>query len=122
MQRVMCKSKLHGATVTEAHLDYTGSITIDEELLEAADILPYEKVQVVDLNNGVRLETYAIPGQRATRQICLNGPAARLGAVGDTVIIISYALVDDKVAGAWKPKVVLLHEGNRVDRVLDGPT
>lgn len=118
MQRVMCKSKLHGAKVTGAYLEYTGSITVDEALLEAADILAYERVQVVNLNNGARLETYAIPGERASRQICLNGPAARLGAVGDSIIIISYALMDDQAAHKHNPRIVLLRD-NEIDRILN---
>jgi len=120
MQRTMCKSKLHGARITDAQLEYTGSITIDEELLEAADILPFERVQVVNLNNGARLETYAMSGERAARQVCLNGPAARLGVVGDTVIVISYALVDDAVARGFQPKIVLLDAKNNVERILRG--
>ena len=120
MQRTMCKSKLHGARITDAQLEYTGSITIDEELLEAADILPYEKVQVVNLNNGARLETYTMPGKRAARQVCLNGPAARLGFVGDTVIIISYAVLDDEAAKRFQPRIVLLDANNNVEHILRG--
>ena len=91
---------------------------MDETLLDTADILPYERVQVVNLNNGARLETYAIPGERASRQLCLNGPAARLGAVGDGIIIISYALMDDQAAHKHKPRIVLLKD-NEIDRILD---
>ena len=90
MQRTMCKGKIHRATVTQANLNYVGSITIDVDLLEAADIYPYEKVQVVNINNGSRLETYTIAGARGSGVICMNGAAARLAAEGDTVIIISY--------------------------------
>jgi aspartate 1-decarboxylase len=104
--REMCKSKIHGATVTQAELYYEGSITIDESLLEIADILPFEKVQVVNLNNGARFETYAIPGERNSGVICLNGPAARLGAVGDQIIIISYAQYPEELAQNHKPKVL----------------
>ncbi|AFL98617.1 MULTISPECIES: aspartate 1-decarboxylase [Desulfitobacterium] len=112
MFRTMMKSKIHRATVTEANLKYVGSITIDEELLEAADILPNEKVQVVNNNNGARLETYVIPGKRGERTICLNGAAARLVQVGDEVIIISYGIFTDEAARAYEPKVIFVDEGN----------
>lgn len=112
MFRNMMKSKIHRATVTEANLKYVGSITIDEELLEAADILPNEKVQVVNNNNGARLETYVIPGKRGDRTICLNGAAARLVQVGDEVIIISYGILTDEAARTYEPKVVFVDEGN----------
>lgn len=112
MFRNMMKSKIHRATVTEANLKYVGSITIDEELLEAADILPNEKVQVVNNNNGARLETYVIPGKRGERTICLNGAAARLVQVGDEVIIISYGIFTDEAARTYEPKVVFVDEGN----------
>src|SRR5690348_3397918 len=95
MMRTMCKSKIHRATVTEANLGYEGSITVDETLLQAADIVPYEMVHVLNLNNGERFETYAIPGEKGSGAICLNGAAARLGVVGDKVIIISTAVVDE---------------------------
>ena len=90
----ICKSKIHRARVTEANLQYEGSITIDARIMERAELLPYEKVQVVNLNNGERFETYVIKGKANSRTICLNGPAARLGEVGDQVIIISYAGVE----------------------------
>ncbi|MGE4273897.1 MAG: aspartate 1-decarboxylase [Desulfitobacterium sp.] len=112
MFRTMMKSKIHRATVTEANLKYVGSITIDEELLEAADILPNEKVQVVNNNNGARLETYVIPGARGERTICLNGAAARLVQVGDEVIIISYGIFTDEAAKNYQPKVVFVDEKN----------
>lgn len=114
MFRHVFKSKLHRATVTEACLNYVGSITIDEDLMEAADILINEKVQVVDINNGERLETYAIPGPRGSGVICLNGAAARLVQPGDQVIIMTYVIVDDKEAKNWEPTVVFLKEGNRI--------
>ncbi|MCH8496456.1 MAG: aspartate 1-decarboxylase [Balneolales bacterium] len=101
------KSKLHMATVTEANLYYEGSITIDQDLLDAAKLLPYEKVQVVNVNNGSRLETYTIPGPRGSKVICLNGPAARWNTVGDRVIIISYAQLTPEEARAHKPHVVI---------------
>ena len=114
MFRHVFKSKLHRATVTQACLNYVGSITIDEDLMEAADIFINEKVQVVDINNGERLETYAIPGPRGSGVICLNGAAARLVQPGDQVIIMTYVIVDDKEAKNWEPTVVFLKEGNRI--------
>ena len=114
MFRHVFKSKLHRATVTEACLHYVGSVTIDEDLMEAADILINEKVQIVDINNGERLETYAIPGPRGSGVICLNGAAARLVQPGDQVIIMTYVIVDDQEAKSWKPTVVFLKEGNRI--------
>lgn len=113
MFRTLCKSKIHRATITDANLHYKGSITIDEELLELADILPYEKVQVVNCNNGSRLETYVIPGKRGGGEVCLNGAAARLGAPGDIVIIISYAIMSDDEAKVHEPIVVHVDENNR---------
>ena len=114
MQRIMCKSKLHRAVVTDANLNYEGSITIDEALLEAADMLPFERVQVVNLNNGTRFETYIILGERGSRAICLNGPAARLGEVGDRVIVLSYAMMSDEEARTIRPKIIVLEEDNRI--------
>lgn len=108
----MFKSKLHRVKVTDACLYYDGSITIDEELLKAANILPYEKVQVVNVNNGSRLETYAIPGEWGSRVICLNGPAARLNAVGDNVIVIAYAQMTPEEALLHHPRVVKVDESN----------
>jgi aspartate 1-decarboxylase len=101
------KSKIHRATVTEANLNYMGSITIDEDLMDAANLLENEKVQVVNINNGERLETYVIRGERGTGVICLNGPAARKVAVGDIVIIMSYAMLDFEEARQFKPVIVL---------------
>ncbi|MDN5347924.1 MAG: aspartate 1-decarboxylase [Clostridia bacterium] len=120
MWRMMMKSKLHRATVTEANLNYVGSITIDLDLMEAADIWPNEKVQVVNNNNGARLETYVIPGERGSGIICANGAAARLVQPGDIVIIISYALMDEKEARSYQPRVVLLDQNNRVAQVFRG--
>ena len=113
MLRTMCKSKIHRATLTDANLHYEGSITIDSDLLHAADILPYEKVQVVNVSNGNRLETYAIDGPSGAGDICLNGAAARLGAKGDIVIIISYATMEDAEAREWEPKKIRVDEKNR---------
>ncbi len=100
------KSKLHKVTVTEANLQYVGSVTIDEDLLDAANIIPNEKVQIVNINNGERLETYVIKGRRGSGEICLNGPAARKVAVGDVVIIISYASMDFEEAKNFQPWLV----------------
>ena len=102
----VCKSKLHKVTVAEANLQYVGSITIDEDLMDAANLIEFEKVQVVNINNGERLETYVIKGERGTGVICLNGPAARKVAVGDVVIIISYATMDFEEAKTFKPSLV----------------
>ncbi|GIO55235.1 aspartate 1-decarboxylase [Paenibacillus cellulositrophicus] len=113
MYRTMMKSKIHRATVTEANLNYVGSITIDEDLMEAADLLENEKVQVVDNNNGARLETYVIPGPRGSGVICLNGAAARMVQPGDTVIIISYAVMSDEEIKSHKPTVVFVNESNK---------
>ena len=107
------KSKLHCVQVTEANLNYMGSITIDQELLDAAGILPGEKVQVVDNNNGERFETYTISGERGSGCVCLNGAAARKVQVGDTVIIIAYALMSEEEARGYVPKVVF-PENNRI--------
>ncbi len=108
------KSKIHRARVTQAELNYVGSITIDEDLMDEADIIANEKVQIVNNNNGARLETYVIPGERGSGTICLNGAAARLVQVGDIVIIISYALMDKEEAKSYKPKVVFPDENNRL--------
>src|SRR4030042_1616328 len=113
MWRMMCKSKIHRATITDANLHYPGSLTVDSDLLKAADILPSEQVQVVNVSNGARFETYAIEGPPGAGDICLNGRAARLGQPGDTVIIISYALMDDSQARCYSPTVVLVDEKNR---------
>ena len=114
MLYTMFHGKLHRATVTQARLDYMGSITIDEDLLDAAGILPGEKVQIVNNNNGERLETYTIAGERGSGVICLNGAAARKAQVGDVVIIIAYGLMDAKEAKENEPKVVMVDEHNRI--------
>jgi aspartate 1-decarboxylase len=110
----MMKSKIHRATVTEANLNYVGSITIDEDIMDLVELLPNEKVQVVDNNNGARLETYVIPGPRGSGVICLNGAAARLVQPGDTVIIISYAIMTKEEAKNHKPKIAIMGERNQV--------
>ena len=118
MFRTLMKSKLHRATVTAANLHYVGSVTIDADLMDAADLLPNEKVQIVDVDNGARLETYVIPGERGSGQLCLNGAAARLVQPGDRVIVISYAAYTDAEARAHTPTVVILDEHNRAQDVL----
>ncbi|NLJ76981.1 MAG: aspartate 1-decarboxylase [Peptococcaceae bacterium] len=117
MFRTMLKSKIHRATVTEANLNYMGSITIDEALLEAAEILPNEKVQIVNNNNGARFETYVIKGRRDSGVICLNGAAARKVQPGDLIIIISYAIMDDNEAKSYYPIVVMVDDGNVITSV-----
>ena len=113
MQIEVFKSKIHRAVVTEADLNYIGSITIDEDLMDAAKIIENEKVQVVNINNGERLETYVIKGKRGSGVVCLNGPAARKAAVGDIVIIIAYAAMDFEEAKTFKPSIVFVREGNK---------
>ncbi len=110
----MMKSKIHRATVTDANLNYIGSITIDEELMEKANILENEKVHVVNVNNGERFETYVITGERGSGAICINGAAARKAHTGDLVIIISYAMMDSEQAKSFKPSVVLVDRDNKV--------
>jgi len=110
----MLKSKIHRATLTDADLHYEGSITIDEMLMDEADILPYEQVQVYDINNGSRFETYVIKGPRGSGTICVNGAAARLVSRGDLVIIASYFHLDDKEAKGYKPKLIYLDAKNRI--------
>ena len=114
MFRTMLKSKIHRATVTQADLHYVGSVTVDEDLMEAADLLPGEQVAIVDITNGARLETYVIPGQRGTGVIGINGAAARLVAPGDLVILISYAVMDDAESRTYQPKVVFVDAANQV--------
>jgi len=116
--RTMMKAKIHRATVTEANLNYVGSITIDKDILDALDILPNEKVQIVNNNNGARLETYVIEGEPGSGVICLNGAAARLVQPGDIVIIISYALVSDEEARSHKPRVAIMDEHNKIAQLL----
>lgn len=114
MYRNMLKSKIHRATITDADLNYVGSITIDEDLMDAANILPNEKVQVVNNNNGARFETYAIPGARGSGIVCLNGAAARLAYKGDIVIILGYGLIDDKEARDFKADLVFVDKNNQI--------
>ena len=114
MQIEVLKSKIHRAIITEANLNYVGSITIDEDLIEAANMIENEKVQVVNVNNGERLETYVIRGKRGSGICCLNGPAARKGMVGDVVVIISYASMEFKEAKKFKPWIIFPKEGNKL--------
>lgn len=117
MQIEVLKSKIHRATVVQAELNYIGSITIDEELLEQANIHEYEKVQIVDINNGSRFETYAISGQRGSGMICLNGAAARMVSVGDKIIVMSYAVMTPEELKENPPRVVFVDETNQISRV-----
>ncbi|HLI93035.1 MAG TPA: aspartate 1-decarboxylase [Puia sp.] len=114
MQIEVLKSKVHRVTITEANLNYVGSLTLDEDLMDAAGMIENEKVQIVNVNNGARIETYLIKGKRGSGTCCLNGPAARKGAVGDIVIVISYAHLDFAEAKTFKPWVVFPKEGNKL--------
>lgn len=119
MFRHMMNGKIHRATVTEANLNYVGSITIDEDLLDAVGMVANEKVQIVNNNNGARLETYIIPGQRGSGVVCLNGAAARLVQKGDIVIIISYCLVSEEKVHIHKPKVAIMGKENRIKELIN---
>lgn len=119
MYRKMMKAKIHQARVTEADLNYVGSVTIDENILKKVDILPHEKVHIVNNNNGARLQTYVIPGEKGSGIICLNGAAARLVQKGDTVIIISYVLINNKELTSFKPKVAIMNEKNEVEQLIE---
>ncbi|MEK5138888.1 aspartate 1-decarboxylase [Priestia sp. FSL W8-0001] len=118
MFRTMMNAKIHRAHVTEANLNYVGSITIDEDLIEAVGIQPNEKVQIVNNNNGARLETYVIPGKRGSGVVCLNGAAARLVQPGDVVIIISYVLVAEEKVADHHPTVAIMDEHNKIKQLL----
>jgi len=115
----MFKGKLHRATVTQAEINYVGSVTIDSELLEKSGILPGERVQIVNVNNGERFETYTIEGEPGSGVICINGAAARLAQVGDKVIIMAYALMDENEARTFKPKVLVLDDQNKIKNIKD---
>jgi aspartate 1-decarboxylase len=121
MMRIMMKSKIHRATVTQADLDYVGSVTIDSALMEAADLLEGEQVAIVDITNGARIETYAIPGERGSGVIGINGAAAHLVHPGDLVIIISYAGLSDAEARALRPAIVHVDEKNRIVKLGNDP-
>ena len=119
MVLTLLKGKIHRATVTQAELNYVGSITIDKDLMDAAGILENEKVQIVDNNNGARLETYVIPGKRGSGTICLNGAAARCVQPGDKVIIIAYAQMSEEEAKEHKPKVVFMNDDNTINEITN---
>lgn len=114
MLRTIYKSKIQGAVVTEANLKYVGSITIDEGLMDAADLIANERVQIVNLNNGSRIETYVIPGKRGSGVVCMNGGTARYAVIGDRVLVISYVMMETKDALIFKPKVIFVNEKNRI--------
>ncbi len=119
MNLTMLKSKIHRATVSEANLDYVGSITVDEELLEKSGILEYEKVQVVDINNGERFETYTICGKRGSGVICLNGAAARCVQKNDKIIIMAYAQMSEEEAKNFRPTVVFVDDNNKIKEIAE---
>ncbi len=119
MLLTMLKSKIHRATVTEANLNYVGSITIDKDLMEKANILEYEKIQVVDINNGSRLETYVIQGEKGSKIICLNGAAARFVQPGDKVILMTYCQLNETESIQHKPKVVILDDNNSISEITN---
>ncbi len=118
MLKFMLKSKLHRATVTEADINYEGSITIDQGLMESADMLPYERVDIYNISNGERFSTYLIAGKRDSGTFCLNGAAARKASPGDLIIVASYAMVDESEAANWRPKKVLLDKDNHIKSIL----
>ena len=122
MQRQMLKSKIHRATVSDCNLHYAGSITIDSELMEEADLLPHEQVHVLDVDNGSRFETYVIEGRYGAREMCVNGAAARLVQPGDRVIVVSYAAYTDQELDGYEPRVVHVDEDNRILRVDADPS
>lgn len=117
MLRYMLKSKIHRAVVTEANLNYVGSITIDKELMEAADIMENEKVTIVNINNGQRFDTYVIEGEAGSGLMCLNGAAARLVEVGDLIIILTYTLLETEECKTYKPRLVFVNEKNQIEQV-----
>ncbi len=121
MLRTLCKSKLHRATVTEANVQYPGSITLDAELMKAADLLPYEQVHVVDVDNGVRLVTYCIEGPAGSGTVCMNGAAATLVKAGERIIVISYAQLAPEEVRGFVPRIVLLNGRNRIQEVVTDP-
>lgn len=118
MYRTMMKAKIHRARVTESNLNYVGSITIDEDIMNAVDIVENEKVQIVNNNNGARLETYVIKGPRGSKMMCLNGAAARLVQEGDVIIVISYAMLSEEELRSHQPKVAIMNEHNEIEEIL----
>ncbi len=117
MLRLMLRSKIHRVTVTDANLSYEGSITIDEDLIEVAGLLHYEQVMVSNLNNGERFETYVIPGPRGRGEVCLNGPTARKGIVGDKLVIFCYEYFNEEELKAFKPKIIVVDEKNKIVKI-----
>lgn len=118
MFRTMMNAKIHRARVTEANLNYVGSITIDQDIIDAVGMLPNEKVQIVNNNNGARLETYIIPGERGSGVVCLNGAAARLVQEGDIIIILTYMIIPEEKVASHKPKVAIMNEENKIIEIL----
>ncbi|MGC5775205.1 aspartate 1-decarboxylase [Paenibacillus pabuli] len=118
MHRMMLNAKIHNATVTEANLNYVGSITIDEDILDAVNMLPNEKVQVVNNNNGDRFETYIIAGERGGGTICLNGAAARLVQVGDIIIVMSYVMIHENKLDTFKPRIAIMDGQNKIQQLI----
>lgn len=116
MMRMMLRAKLHRLSVTERSLEYEGSLTVDSALLEAADMLPGERVQIVNINNGARFETYVLEGVKGSGVVCLNGAAARLAEIGDLIIVIAYAIVDETESAKVKPKIVLVDRKNKIKK------
>lgn len=112
------RAKIHRAEITDANLHYEGSLTLDEDFLDASGLLEYEKIHVVNVNNGARLETYIIKGRRGSKEVCLNGAAARLGHKGDKIIVIAYAQITLEEAKTFQPRIVLLDEGNTINKIL----
>jgi len=122
MLRTLCKSKIHRATVTEANLEYAGSLTLDAELMRAADLLPYEQVHVLNLTNGERIQTYCIEGPFGSGTVCVNGAAAHVISVGERIIIIAYAQMTQEACEQFVPKIVLVDGSNRIQRVMPLPS
>jgi aspartate 1-decarboxylase len=118
MLRTVCRSKIHGATVTEANINYTGSLTIDAQLMKASGLVPYEQVHVVDVTNGARIVTYCIEGPSGSGTICANGAAARVVSAGDKIIVIAYAQLTPEELDELSPKIVMLDEHNRIRQVV----
>jgi aspartate 1-decarboxylase len=114
MLRCILRAKIHIATVTDSNLSYEGSITIDERILEKAEILPYEQVMISNFNNGERFETYVIPAKRGSGEVCLNGPTARKGIIGDKIVIFCYGFIEEKKMKRFKPKIIILDEKNKI--------
>jgi aspartate 1-decarboxylase len=119
MMRELLKAKIHGATITQANLHYTGSLTIDEDLLEKSGILPNSRIYIYNINNGHRFDTYVIKGKRGSGEIRLNGAAARLGTVGDRIIIVEYCILQDHEIENHKAKVLILGENNKIEKIME---